>query len=325
MFKINYFTDDSVFFKLKYNFVDEMLISLNISDIRIKHYSLYLFNLLAKNKENNFNDNEINLINDSLTIKDFIIIGDDAFDKKFFEAEKKIKPKSFKYLNIEEISTYLNGNKKIKPIVPYFYFLIIKANIFNSNYEKIILSSLEFGIIFLVFLYCEYDYIIPKNIVNFLLPTIVVYSPEDILKYLSQKLNFYDPLIMPNLKKYANLEDSNIILSDNIIDDPVECFELSETFDKNLIFNKHVFKFLDNIDYIIEFTKNIYNIYQEHEALDLFFKKYCLYFGWRLYPELVSFNICFVKRLLYIYCREDKNKSFYKIMNDDLRTKILKK
>ena len=313
------------FFKLKNNFLDEVLISLNISDIRIKHYILYLFNILAKNEESHFNENEINLINDSLTIKDFIIIGDNAFHKKFIEVEKKIKPKSFKYLNIENISNYLNGNKKQKPIVPYFYFLIIKANIFSSNYEKIISSSLEFGITFLIFLYCENDYIIPKNSVNFLLPTIVVYSPEDILKYLSQKLNFYDPLIMPNLKKYVNLEDSNVILNDNIINDPDECFELSETFDKNLIFAKHIFKFLDNIDYILEFTKNIYNIYKEHNALDIFFNKYCLYFGWRLYPELVSFNICFVKRFLYIYCREDKKKSFYKIMNDDLRSKNPKK
>ena len=43
-----------------------------------------------------------------------------------------------------------------------------------------------------------------------------------------------------------------------------------------------------------------------------------------MYPELIdSLNICFVKRFLYMYCREEKpsEKSFYRIINDDLRTR----
>ena len=310
------------FYKMNKNLLDEMIISLNISDIRIKHYILYLFNIFAKDKESQFNENEISLINNTLTIKDYIILGDDKFHKKISEVEKKIKQKSFKYLKIEQISNYLEEQKKQKPIVPYFYCLIIEGSTFSLNYEKIILLSLEHGITFLVFLYYGDNNLIPKNTINFLLPTILIYSPEDILKYLSQKLDFIDPLKIPDLKKYVNFKNTNIIINKNIIDG---CFELSETFDKNLIKNKHVFNFLDSINYILEFTKNIYYIYKENDALDLFFNQYCLYFGWNKYPELTSFNISFVKRFIYIYCRNDKKKSFYTFMNNDLRTQNPKK
>ena len=81
------------FYKMNKNLLDEMIISLNISDIRIKHYILYLFNIFAKDKESQFNENEISLINNTLTIKDYIILGDDKFHKKISEVEKKNQAK----------------------------------------------------------------------------------------------------------------------------------------------------------------------------------------------------------------------------------------
>ena len=305
----------SYFFSLKKNFLDEIILSMCISDIRFKYSYIYFVNIIRK--ESHFQKNDINLINNTLTIKDFIISGNNVFHKIFFEFEKKIKSNSFKYLNINQISNYLKEKKKEKSIIPYFYFLIINYEEFIVNYEKIILLSLESGITFLVFLYIENDHIIPKEFINFLLPTILIHSPEDILRYLSQKLNFYNPLSMPDLKKFVNLENSNLIFDRNNKEEyQDDCFELEETFDQNLIKNKQVFKFLDSIDYIIEFSKNIYSIYQEHNALDLFYKQNCIYFGWKIYPELFSFNVCFVKRFIYIYCREEKiaEKNFYRII-----------
>ena len=76
-------------YKLKSNFIDELIISLNISDMMIKQYILYFYNIIAQNKNTTFNDNEIKLINNSLTIKDFIVYGDDKFHKKFLDIEKK--------------------------------------------------------------------------------------------------------------------------------------------------------------------------------------------------------------------------------------------
>ena len=81
---------------------------------------------------------------------------------------------------------------------------------------------------------------------------------------------------------------------------------------------------MGEIDYISDFSKNIYYIYKEHNALDLFFSQNCLYFGWILYPELFnSFETNLVKRFIYMYCREENpsEKSLYRIINDDLRSR----
>ena len=48
------------------------------------------------------------------------------------------------------------------------------------------------------------------------------------------------------------------------------CFELAETFDVNIIKNKFLFRIFNEIDYMTEFITNIYNIYKDHNALDLF-------------------------------------------------------
>ena len=139
-----------------------------------------------------FKENQ-SVIYESLTIKDFIVVGDIIFHKKIKPIEKYIKFKSFRYMRIEEISNYLNLRKiaERKTIYTYFYFLIIGFKEFRKNLENIILLSFKTGITFCVFLYIENDEAkkISKNYINLILPTILVYSPQDILNYLSQKFN----------------------------------------------------------------------------------------------------------------------------------------
>ena len=305
--------------------LDEIFLSLAHSDQRF--YFLYFYAKTFK-KTNNFGKQVNNVINESLTIKDFIVLGDQIFYEKIKTIEPFIKSKSFKYSNIYQISIYLDEKKKEKgiKIIPYFYFLIIRFDDFQKYYENIISLSFESGITFLVFLYIENEENtkIYKDKINFLIPTILVYSPEDILKYLSQKFDFYNPLSTSNLKEIMDLKTSKIPLEQNN-DDIFKngCFELAETFNTNLITKKHVFRFLEGIDYIIEFTENIYIIYKDHNALDIFYRQNCLYFGWKLYPELYSFSVCFVKRFIYMYCREEaeSQNNFYRMINDDLRTR----
>ena len=185
------------------------------------------------------------------------------------------------------------------------------------------------GITFIAILYVENENNINfyKEQINFPITTIFVYSPKDIIYYLSQKLHFINPLNIPEPEKISNalnIKFPKITFVQN--DEDIfqnGCFELAETFDINLIKNKLVFRIFEEIDYVSEFSKNIYHIYKEHNALDLFFSQNCLYFGWKLCPELFSNNICFVKRFLYMYCREEiqSQKSFYRIINDDLRSR----
>ena len=97
------------------------------------------------------------IINDTLTIKDFIIIGDKKFHEKIKTVEKSIKSRSFKYLNIKEVHKYLDLNIKNKDvrIQRYFYMLIIKFEEFKENFKNILSLTFELGVTFLTFLYME--------------------------------------------------------------------------------------------------------------------------------------------------------------------------
>ena len=273
------------------------------------------------------------MINNSLTIKDFIVSGNKQFHQKIKKIEKNIKAKSIKYLNIEQISNYLEEKKKKeinqKQILTYFYFLIIKFEEFQANFEDIFLLSAKTGITFLAFLYIENEdnKKFEKIIIN-IIPTILIYSPEDIISYFNQKFKFNENLNIINLEQLIeinNIKIPKITFEQNEEDKYQDgCFELAETFDVNIIKNKFLFRIFNEIDYMTEFITNIYNIYKDHNALDLFYGQNCLYFGWKLYPELAfSSFACFAKRILYMYCREEKEsqKSFYRIMNDDLRSR----
>jgi hypothetical protein len=128
----------------------------------------------------------------------------------------------------------------------------------------------------------------------------------------------------PLLENIFNIEIPKITFEQSPEDKYQDgCFELSETFDIDLIKNKFLLCLGQEIDFISEFRKNIYYIYKEHNALDLFYNQNCIYFGWKLYPELFDSDVCYIKRFLYMYCREEKEsqKSFYRIINDDLRSR----
>ena len=312
----------------KYNLFEELLIYMSAFETRYKIYSYYLncqtLKVLPFN-QNIFKENE-DKIKDALTIKDFIVLGDIKFHEKIKPIEMYIKSKSFKYIKIGQIYEYLNSKKmeESKKIITYFYFLIIKLEEFKKNFENIVILSIESGITFLVFVYIENKDIkkIPKNYINSILPIILVYTPEDILNFLSNKSNFINPI--DEVTQIFEVKLPKITFEQN--DEDIYqngCFELAETFDVNLIKNNLVLGYSNDIAYTAEFSKKIYFIYKERNYLDLFFKQNCPFFGWTLYPEIISTNICFVKRFLYMYCREENppEKSFYRIINDDLRSR----
>ena len=185
----------------KHNLIDEFIFALTICEPK---YPLYVAYLLPDNKGDKFTEEEQKIINDALTIKDFIIIGDNQFHEKMKLIEKNIKSNSFKYLNEEQISKYLDEKKKEKgKIMSYFYFLIVDFEGYQKNIGKISKLSFETGITFLVFIYIENENNIKfnKNQLNLLMATILVYSPEDIISYLSQKLNFISSANLPSIEE----------------------------------------------------------------------------------------------------------------------------
>jgi hypothetical protein len=122
------------------------------------------------------------------------------------------------------------------------------------------------GITFIAILYVENENNINfyKEQINFPITNVFVYSPKDIINYLSQKLHFINPLNIPDPEKISNalnIKFPKITFAQN--DEDIfqnGCFELAETFDINLIKNKLVLRFFEEIDYVSEFSK-IYIIF----------------------------------------------------------------
>ena len=108
----------------RYNFINQIYFSLVISEFRYPALLKY-FRQIEKIKI--FTEEEQKIIKETLTIKDFIILGNNNFHEKIKGIEKNIKSNSFKCLNVEQISNYKEERKKEnrKKIWNYFYFLII--------------------------------------------------------------------------------------------------------------------------------------------------------------------------------------------------------
>ena len=311
----------------KHNVINEIYFSLDLSEKRFSIYVSYISQIII---HNDFNKEEQNNLNNTLTIRDFIIVGNKQFQKKIKIIENDFKAKSLTYLQIEQIWKYINEKNNIikkkeknENLISYYYYLIIEYEDYQNNLDKIFLLSMELGITFLIILYVKDDNKCLKPI-NFILPTILIYSTEDIKYYFSQKLNF----VFPKIDEQTISNAFNIklpIISFESDKDKYKngCFELAETFDINIIKNKFNLAFFGEVDYANDIWENIYNIYKEHNSLNIFLEKNCIYFGFKLYPELFYFDICFIKRILYMYCREEleAEKSFYRIINDDLRTR----
>ena len=135
-----------------HNFSDEMNLCLVDSEYRFTIYLLYTKQIDVENK---ITEEEQKKIYEALTIKDFIIIGNDYFHNKIKNIEKNIKANSFNYLNMEKLPKFLDENrpKKSNKLSTFFYFLIIRLEEFYKNFENIFTMCFEYGITFLVFLY----------------------------------------------------------------------------------------------------------------------------------------------------------------------------
>ena len=278
------------------------------------------------------------IVNESLTIKDFLVVGDENLNKKIQNIEKNINIKSIKYLKINEISDYIknkNSDDSVKEDdhITFFYYLIITIDDFQKNFEKIVLLSAELSLTFIVLIYIENekDTLFNKNLFNkyFFVNIILVYSTEDIRSYLGKKINFN------LLEKYKDImeQDQEFIeflkipipkmnFNNDNEDYQNGCFELAETFDINLVKSK-VYKKGDCIFDFGPIKYSLYLLYKDNDALDLYYKYNIKYLGFRLEPDIIYLEISALKRILYMYCREETEykKSLYYMLNSDLRSR----
>ena len=88
-----------------------------------------------------------------------------------------------------------------------------------------------------------------------------------------------------------------------------------------IIRNKIIRKYNDKILDVSAIFYYLYLTYSENDALNLFYKFCGLYYGLTIDPENIYLDVCGMKRILYMYCREesDDKKSLYRMLNYDLR------
>ena len=310
-----------------YNFVETLFPAI-LEDERVTNFGIYLDE--GENDSEQISEDNKRKIEKSLAIRDFLIMGNKIFKNKIKDIEINLKAKSLKYLNVEDVADYIESRYEKDEIRVYFYYIIMPFENIKKNFDKLILLSAEFGITFIIILYIEnfelYKSFIEKKYINLstMITIILVYSNEDIKKYFSNIKNFNFGINMKEFLASTNSIKSKETIKQNDIEEDCQdgCFELAETFNINIVKNKTILNFDDEVDYS-SISDDIYEIYKEHKALDLFFMQNIKYFGFVLEPEFTSMDICFIKRILYMYCREENEheKSFYRMINDDLRTR----
>ena len=270
-----------------------------------------------------------------------MVIGNENLENKIKNIEKDIKINSIEYLKIDEVSKYIikknkrdSKKKEINRRVTFFYNVIMDIEQFKKNYNKLILLSAELGLSFIIILYIDNENEIFVNkmfLKMYITPVILVYSPEDIIKYLSKKPSFN---IIENLKEFLEndkellaflkIEIPKINFNENNNEDYQDgCFELTDTFDCNLIRNKIIRIHSENVFDISSICYQMYLTYYDNNALDLFYEYNSRNLGFSIDPEFIVLDLRAIKRILYMYCREESisKKSLYYMLNYDLRTR----
>ena len=280
-----------------------------------------------------FSYEKLNTLNESLIIKDFIIIGKKNFHKKIKNIESYFSHNELSYLSIDEVRKYLNTKKKTDKYRNFIYFIIIKAKEVEKIYNELLIIKLDFGLNLFLIVYLK-DSKTLINKVPFLnsvfMPIYIVYNTNDIINFincqknLSSAYNFYEQskIILNTLNKIKFLKNWNDNKNDNV--DRISSedgWELVDYLPKEIFKNK-ILGQIGNMWGLLDKIKiNMYNIYKENNIEQLFFRTYCKYFFYQIIPEFCFFQINnIVKQFCYAYTLDEGKNSFYYIMNKDLRS-----
>ena len=199
--------------------------------------------------------------------------------------------------------------------------------------ETIRYISIVFGLKFATILFIENKNVkIHKKIVQDpFIHIILAYSENDVLKYYIDSyarikeinINYLDENEMFEEKlqgkfginyKFPKLTETNIFKEQD------NGWDMIRDINANIFNLVSVVKFLGYID-VAKYNKDMYKVYKENNCLELFIKYYGNYFGGDYLVEQITPLVVIVKMFLYAYTLEEPNgKSFYSLMNNDLRS-----
>ena len=278
------------------------------------------------------NEKDIETINNSLKIKNSIIIG----EKSFHNFIKSLKlPTTEYFLKIDDLNNFCSDCRKLRKVNNKYainkYFMILEYKNFNEYYKSINLLSCTYGLFFMLIIYIDNEkkVLINKNLINgkSLIPIIICFSKEDLKNYYSDndkiQCNFFLTYKLQKMMKENidnKLEGKLPVIKTNK-DERDNGWEMVKEIDENFFKNLYIINV--GFHWILNNTINsLYELYKEKNNLDLYLKYYCNYFGVSLYPETIYNEGTFMKFFIYAYILDEgsKDKSFYSILNDTLRS-----
>ena len=294
--------------------------------INYRYYTLHLI------KDNITPDNEQQKIfNNAIKYNDTIVIG----DKNFLDLINKMNLpcKNKYYINKKEILSFFEKPKKIDnkyKVCKYFIIMNEKDGIEYLETFTYIANENALDLVLIIYIQNKKIKIDKKILQASLIPIILTYCEKDILNYYNDhfdrlremNIKYFDRNEFLNeaygtsykLPKFPKIDETKIIKEED------NGWDMKRNLDLNifdLIKIENVFGcFRTDI-----FERNMYKVYKENNCLDLFIKYYGNYFGSGFIVEQGGSNITFLKNILYAYTLEESNgKSFYSLMNNDLRS-----
>ena len=310
--------------------------ALDTIDRRI--YIFYKYSSLKYNKKaalKFISEEELKIMNKTLIIKDFIIIGNEQFHNSIKTIERDIIHRKIVYLSmITQIRDYLKEyNSKNVKYRNFSYIIIIKAKYIEKNYQELFSIMHEFGLNIILIAYIKdlETLLINKTILMDFrnIPIFFTHDINEMKNFIisqeyyncGENFNDFSSKMRKNtdviLKNYG-IRKINIFPEKNEIFDKASSedgWELVDLIPKEMFDIRYLGLGLDSLAF------NLFEFYKENQNKTLFFERYCPYFNCNLLPEINLKNPNIIlKQFCYAYSLDEGKKSFYYMINKILRS-----
>ena len=295
--------------------LDQRFISLGI------YQGIYSYN---KKKFLLNDEDRITKWSEGMKIKKILVIYD---NEDFLNLIKSINITGFEieYLYKEDLDDFIIKRETIKYGLRIMkYYVITDINIADELYNTFKFYKSSYGLTFIFIIYYYSNSLISKTI-GFKLNSICVNTKETIYEYfddIKNKCKYYSAFALDLIgTRQEQLEKDKILFNpiNNQTNEKDNGWDFRENIDSSIFEQNFIIR---NSNCILDTTfYEIYNIYKEKELLDLFFCFYSTYFL-KSCPEENNTIEQEVKKMIYVWTcqKEEKEKSFYYLMNEDLRS-----
>ena len=299
-----------------------------IKEQRFSKYKIYKINVKCLN-ENKSNDLQLKVYNEAIKFKDTIVLGDKHFHNII--SKMNLPCENIYYLNEIEFYEFFQIPKKLNnKYKKCRYFIIMNEKTASKYIETIKYIGNTFALYFFIIIFVQNENIkINKQLLQkSLLALIIAYNEKDIFNFYIDSNTRINELTLEMRDKMDEIDNQLLsglgcnfpkVSETKITKEEDNGWDMVSNLDENIFNITHVISFNGQID-ISKYTIDIYRVYKENNCLELFLNYYGNYFGGQdivLRPPL----LVVVKLFLYAYTLEENDgKSFYSLINNDLRS-----